>query len=32
MIHHRDVATAMALVLTGFMDGRIVTDEAPTSM
>lgn len=34
MIHHRDVATAMNLALTGAMDGRIVniTDEAPTSI
>jgi len=34
MIHHRDIATAMNLALTGATDGRIVniTDEAPTSM
>jgi UDP-glucose 4-epimerase len=34
MIHHRDIATAMNLALTGAMDGRIVniTDEAPTSI
>jgi UDP-glucose 4-epimerase len=34
MIHHRDIATAMNLALTGVMDGRIVniTDEAPTSI
>jgi nucleoside-diphosphate-sugar epimerase len=34
MIHHRDIATAMNLALTGAMDGHIVniTDEAPTSM
>jgi UDP-glucose 4-epimerase len=33
MIHHRDIATAMRLALTGTMDGRIVNivDEAPTS-
>ncbi|CAO3424904.1 NAD-dependent epimerase/dehydratase family protein [Azospirillum endophyticum] len=33
MLHHRDVATAMTLALTGTMDGRIVNiaDEAPTS-
>jgi UDP-glucose 4-epimerase len=33
MIHHRDIATAMNLALTGAMDGHIVniTDEAPTS-
>jgi UDP-glucose 4-epimerase len=34
MIHHRDIATAMNLALTGAMDGRIVNivDEAPTSI
>lgn len=34
MIHHRDIATAMHLALTGAMDGRIVNivDEAPTSI
>jgi UDP-glucose 4-epimerase len=34
MIHHRDVATAMNLALTGAMDGCIVNivDEAPTSI
>ncbi len=34
MIHHRDIATATHLALTGAMDGRIVniTDEAPTSI
>ncbi|MDF2996825.1 MAG: epimerase [Xanthobacteraceae bacterium] len=34
MVHHRDIATAMNLALTGAMDGRIVniTDEAPTSI
>ncbi len=34
MIHHRDIATAMHLALTGSMDGRIVNivDEAPTSI
>jgi nucleoside-diphosphate-sugar epimerase len=34
MIHHRDIAAAMNLVLTGAMDGRIVNivDEAPTSI
>lgn len=33
-IHHRDIATAMHLALTGVMDGRIVNiaDEAPTSI
>ncbi|WP_372395611.1 NAD(P)-dependent oxidoreductase [Azospirillum sp. HJ39] len=33
MVHHRDIATAMMLALTGAMDGRIVNiaDEAPTS-
>jgi nucleoside-diphosphate-sugar epimerase len=34
LIHHRDVATAIRLALTGAFDGRIVniTDEAPTSL
>jgi UDP-glucose 4-epimerase len=34
MLHHRDIATAMKLALTGAMDGRIVNlaDEAPTSI
>jgi len=34
MVHHRDIATAMMLALTGVMDGRIVNiaDEAPTSI
>ena len=34
MIHHRDIATAMNLALTGAIDGRIVNivDEAPTSI
>jgi UDP-glucose 4-epimerase len=34
MIHHRDIATAVNLALTGAMDGRIVNtvDEAPTSV
>ena len=34
MIHHRDIAAAMNLALTGAMDGRIVNivDEAPTSI
>jgi UDP-glucose 4-epimerase len=34
MIHHRDIATAMRLALTGAMDGRIVNivDEAPSSI
>ncbi|MDX3925820.1 MAG: NAD(P)-dependent oxidoreductase [Shinella sp.] len=34
MVHHRDIATAMILALTGAMDGRIVNiaDEAPTSI
>lgn len=33
-IHHRDIATAVKLALTGMMDGRIVniSDEAPTSV
>lgn len=34
MVHHRDIATAMKLALTGALDGRIVNiaDEAPTSI
>ena len=34
MIHHRDIANAMNLALTGAMDGRIVNvaDDAPTSI
>lgn len=34
MVHHRDIATAMNLALTGAMDERIVNiaDEAPTSI
>jgi len=34
MVHHRDIATAMSLALTGTMDGRIVNiaDDAPTSI
>ena len=34
MVHHRDIATAMKLALTGAMDGRVVNiaDEAPTSI
>jgi nucleoside-diphosphate-sugar epimerase len=34
MVHHRDIATAMNLALTGAMDGRIVNiaDNAPTSI
>lgn len=34
LIHHRDIATAMDLALTGALDGRIVNivDEAPTTM
>ncbi len=33
-IHHRDIATAMNIALTGVMDGRIVniSDEAPTTI
>ena len=33
-IHHRDIATAVNMALTGTMDGRIVniSDEAPTSL
>lgn len=33
LIHHRDIATAIQLGLTGAMDGRVVNivDEAPTS-
>lgn len=34
MVHHRDIAAAMNLALTGAMDGRIVNiaDDAPTSI
>ncbi len=34
LIHHRDIATAMQLALTGVLDRRIVnlTDDAPTSV
>jgi UDP-glucose 4-epimerase len=34
VIHHRDIATAMQLALTGAMDGRVVNivDDAPTSI
>jgi UDP-glucose 4-epimerase len=34
LIHHRDIATAMNVALTGALDGRIVNivDEAPTSI
>jgi UDP-glucose 4-epimerase len=34
LIHHRDIAGAMNLALTGAMDGHVVniTDEAPTSI
>lgn len=34
MIHHRDIATAIAMALTGAMDRRIVNivDDAPTSI
>lgn len=34
LIHHRDIANAMTIALTGAMDGRIVNivDEAPTSI
>jgi nucleoside-diphosphate-sugar epimerase len=34
VIHHRDIATAMELALTGAMDGHVVNivDDAPTSM
>lgn len=34
LVHHRDIATAMNLALTGAMDGHIVNiaDEAPTSL
>lgn len=34
LIHHRDIATAMTLALTGALDGRIVNivDDAPTSL
>jgi len=33
-IHHRDIATAMALALKGTFDGRIVniSDDAPTTI
>ncbi|MCX8279296.1 NAD(P)-dependent oxidoreductase [Phyllobacterium sp. 0TCS1.6C] len=34
LVHHRDIATAINIALTGAMDGRIVNiaDEAPTSI
>lgn len=34
LIHHRDIATAVNLALTGAMDGRVVNmvDDAPTSI
>lgn len=34
LVHHRDIATAVNLALTGAMDGRIVNiaDDAPTSI
>jgi len=34
VIHHRDIATAMHLALTGAMDGHVVNivDDAPTSI
>jgi nucleoside-diphosphate-sugar epimerase len=34
LIHHRDIAAAMQLALTGAMDGRVVnlTDDAPASV
>ncbi|GAS95574.1 NAD-dependent epimerase/dehydratase [Mycolicibacterium canariasense] len=34
LVHHRDIATATRIALTGAWDGRIVniTDEAPTSL
>jgi nucleoside-diphosphate-sugar epimerase len=34
LVHHRDIATAMSLALTGAMDGHIVNiaDEAPTTI
>ncbi|MET9491094.1 NAD(P)-dependent oxidoreductase [Nocardia sp. NPDC006630] len=34
LIHHRDIATAMLLALTGAMDGRVVnlSDDAPMSV
>ncbi len=34
LIHHRDIATAMRLALSGALDGQIVniTDDAPTSV
>lgn len=34
MVHHRDIATAVNLALTGAMDGHVVniSDDAPTSL
>lgn len=34
LVHHRDIATAMVLALSGAMDGEVVNiaDEAPTSI
>jgi hypothetical protein len=34
LIHHRDIATAVELALTGAMDGHVVNicDEAPTTV
>jgi UDP-glucose 4-epimerase len=34
LIHHRDIATAMQLALTGALDGRVVnlSDDAPTTV
>jgi dTDP-4-dehydrorhamnose reductase len=34
LVHHRDIATAVQLALTGAMDGRTVniTDDAPASV
>ncbi|CAM3939829.1 NAD(P)-dependent oxidoreductase [Kibdelosporangium persicum] len=34
LVHHRDIATAVLLALTGAMDGRVVNigDESPTSV
>lgn len=34
LVHHRDIATAMRLALSGAMDGRVVNiaDDAPTSI
>jgi UDP-glucose 4-epimerase len=34
LVHHRDIATAMGIALTGAMDGHVVNiaDEAPTSI